>query len=644
MDLFQKNLGALEQHNPVLAAELMNLQDKDVAPDGYTLTVEKTPSGLFSLAAVKDQDTRVLLHSAKDPKREASRMIQSLAPETGESFIVFGFGMGHHLLELLKAVENKFDFCLVLERSPQILRKALENTDLSSALGDARFCIVSGDSLAEFSSALRERVLKVLLGGVRLVDHRPSLSMYSGFYHSATQNVLDMVLHGRTDVQTALLKGSEFQRNIIRNLPASIRATGVSHFEGKFVGRPAIVVAAGPSLDKNIDRLREVQDKAIIICVNTSYQTLREHGVTPHVVMVIDPSDTTLKHFNRTDVVTDSILAFDSECYTEIQSKFAGPKMFVGIKGLRLIHWLEQEIGSIGFLEKGNTVAHTSFYLARMMGCDPIILVGLDLALPAQDGPTHVSGASLRGSYRKDPDDRNRVIISDPHDPSKLQRRKVFWVPGIDAPEVPSLEILYVYLRQFEREFHNTKQTVIDATEGGARKQGTEIKTLSDTIAEYCQNSWDVRQELEACLKPSLPEQQINNLTQGFRTAQTQLNTARESAQRGFRITVSLEEFLNGERTNVKQAERQMAEMNQLLDQMGKHQLALCFLQRYIAGVHFLFSQRLKEGTTPEQKKQRAIEFVKRRKLLFDAIRICSDEAIGLIEEVIPRLTDNEKS
>ncbi len=639
MDVLQKNLAALDQTNPALAAELLHLEQKDVSPAGFTLSAVETPSGLFSLAADNEQGSRILLHSARDPKREASRMIQSLAPEPGDSFVVFGIGMGHHLLELFRAVESQMGFCLVIERSPQILRKALEHSDLSHLLSDARLSIVCGDALTEFSVALRERILKALLGGVRLIDHRPSISLYPEFYQDATQRVIDMVLQGRSDVQTALLKGTEFQRNVILNLPDSVHATGVANFEGKFTGCPAVVVAAGPSLDKNIELLRQVQDSALIITVNTSFQTLRERGITPHIVTTIDPSETTLKHFNRTDVVNDSILAFDSECYSKVQSKFAGQKMFVGIKGLRIVQWLEQTLGQIGFLEKGNTVAHTSFYLARMMGCDPIILVGLDLALPPEEGPTHVAGASLRGRYRKDPNDRNHVIISDPHDPSKLQRRKVFWVPGITAPEVPSLDILYVYLRQFEREFHQTKQTVIDATEGGASKQGTQIMTLADAIAQYCQSRQPIREKLEGCLKPSPSTEQIQMIVQGLRTAQAQLDTARESAQRGYRLSVSLEEFFQGERSSAKQAERQMKEMNTLLDQMGTYHLALAFLQRYIAGVHFLFSQRLKRASTPEQQKERAIEFVKRRKLLFDAIRICSSEAISLIEEIIPRFS-----
>ena len=47
-------------------------------------------------------------------------------------------------------------------------------------------------------------------------------------------------------------------------------------------------------------------------------------------------------------------------------------------------------------------------------------------------------------------------------------------------------ERLYTYLQQFERDFLQTSTRVIDATEGGVRKRGTEVMTFAGAIERYC--------------------------------------------------------------------------------------------------------------------------------------------------------------
>jgi hypothetical protein len=50
-------------------------------------------------------------------------------------------------------------------------------------------------------------------------------------------------------------------------------------------------------------------------------------------------------------------------------------------------------------------------------------------------------------------------------------------------------EQFFVYLQQFERDFAATRERggrVIDATEGGARKQGVEVMTLRQAIDTFC--------------------------------------------------------------------------------------------------------------------------------------------------------------
>jgi hypothetical protein len=46
-------------------------------------------------------------------------------------------------------------------------------------------------------------------------------------------------------------------------------------------------------------------------------------------------------------------------------------------------------------------------------------------------------------------------------------------------------EQMFTYLQQFERDFAQTSATVIDATEGGARKQNTRVMSLVEALEKY---------------------------------------------------------------------------------------------------------------------------------------------------------------
>ena len=47
-------------------------------------------------------------------------------------------------------------------------------------------------------------------------------------------------------------------------------------------------------------------------------------------------------------------------------------------------------------------------------------------------------------------------------------------------------ERLFTYLQQFERDFLESKSTIIDATEGGAAKRGAKPMKLGDALERYC--------------------------------------------------------------------------------------------------------------------------------------------------------------
>src|SRR6185295_7556624 len=85
------------------------------------------------------------------------------------------------------------------------------------------------------------------------------------------------------------------------NLPAIARWPSVAHLGDRLAGVPMIICAPGPSLATNVEQLRAAQGKAIIVAFSHSLRALRASGITPDLVLTVDPQDVRY-HFKPGDL------------------------------------------------------------------------------------------------------------------------------------------------------------------------------------------------------------------------------------------------------------------------------------------------------------------------------------------------------
>ena len=137
-------------------------------------------------------------------------------------------------------------------------------------------------------------------------------------------------------------------------------------------------------------------------------------------------------------------------------------------------------------LKAGATVAHLSFYLAEFLGCDPIILVGQDLGFV--DGLYYKPGTAIHETWGVE---LGRFNTLETKEWERIVRSRSILrkIPDIHGHPMYTEEQFFVYLQQFERDFAASRCRVIDATEGGARKQGVTVMTLREAIDKYCRNA-----------------------------------------------------------------------------------------------------------------------------------------------------------
>lgn len=473
--LFVKNMGALWRQDPKLAQRIDEIRDDQrpelvVTKSGHYTTWLETPGG------------RTLLHSRYNPPAEAKKLISAVELEDKFCFVVSGFGLGYHIVELYERLKGEA-FIVVCEPSLALLSAGLSCVDLADLIGSGRLVILDRLDKSEIHEKLKPHNTLMMLGA-RFVVHPPSRKAADGFHNRARQLLTDFAAYSRMTLLTLVGNAQITCRNIAHNLPKYLGTPPINVLRNRFKGYPGIVISGGPSLRRNIDQLGDAKGKAVLIAVQSLFKPLLESGLVPDFVTSLDFHAMSQQFFQGITDPKGVHLIAEPKVSWHVIDQYEGP--------VSLLHsqFAEQLIGAElakrDGLKPGATVAHLAFYLAEYMGCDPIIFVGQDLAFTGHC--FYIPGVEVHNTWRSE---INRFNSMETKEWERIVRNREILreIDDIHGQKVYTDELLMTYLEQFERDFTGTPGRVIDATEGGARMRGTEVMPLSDVLDRYCTRS-----------------------------------------------------------------------------------------------------------------------------------------------------------
>ena len=228
---------------------------------------------------------------------------------------------------------------------------------------------------------------------------------------------------------------------------------------------PVVIVSAGPSLDKNIDELKNYKGKAFIMSTDMAVKTMNSHGIVPDMICCVDPNKTA--DYFENDVIKNVALATQL-CVNRNTTKIhTGRRFYTSAGDVYGAFLLEAYGKNLEGVRTGGSVANTAFSFARMLGFKKFIFIGQDLAYPNNQFHT-------KNAYDED----KTIDASDD---------KYFPVESIDGGTVLTEANMDEYRKWFEEQVRLFEDlTFIDATEGGAKIHGMEIMTLKDSLAREC--------------------------------------------------------------------------------------------------------------------------------------------------------------
>ena len=321
-----------------------------------------SPAGRFNLT-LADRP----VHDPVAPTDQARRwVIEQIGPEATVA-AVFGLGLGYHM-EALRKIRPDIRI-LVHESSPaareifsQAGGKLPDNCDLVADLdGLARAldqALVYGPAWAEAGRLIPPLYLELRGEEVDRFDRTIDLGRLRRASNLNTiMNLRDLWL-------------ANFKANLVRVLGRP-EATGAGPV---MAGRPGIIVAAGPSLDRAMTDLARFRDRAVVLSVGTSFKRLTAGGIIPDVCVMIEGRDNSDQIDHRA-ALKQTVLAVSSVGHPAHLAAEAGLNLVFhpnrGLAGL---------VGQSPPIPDGGNVASAAFTLALVWGLNPIILVGQDLA------------------------------------------------------------------------------------------------------------------------------------------------------------------------------------------------------------------------------------------------------------------------
>ena len=359
-NIFAKNLVALNVKNPELAKKLQAYIPIEIPK----LVNENGAHNLLYKGK--------LIHNSQNPLAEAREIFFNANNSPVSIHLIYGLGLGY-LFQY--ASFNSKGTVILYEPDLNVLWIAFTLVDFTQDILKENVFITSDfDKVSEYiykKSSMQNSPELLSLPSQREKD-------LAGF-EELVKKLKDLI--GSYALNLKFTKSKFFKSLIflIKNIQSLKNEIPLKYYKDELIGKTAVIVSAGPTLDRNIEILKKNRDKYVLFTVGTAVKTLYKNGLKPDFLCLIETYDSS-RQLEGLDL---SNVNFITEPYSHPNLRnFNFKKTFSHISSNMPINdfWGEicqEEIGE--YWSKG-TVSYTAINSARLLGCSKIVLVGQDLA------------------------------------------------------------------------------------------------------------------------------------------------------------------------------------------------------------------------------------------------------------------------
>jgi predicted negative regulator of RcsB-dependent stress response len=494
-DTFERNIEAAKQ---ILTPEYIEMI-KAAEQVGWVEQIH-SEDGTPNLLVQKGNKTHSI-YNLKGWAEDIAARIKDAVYDASQATLCIGIGLGYFLSEAIKIADDKHHF-IVIEPEPYMIKLAFECCDLSEAITNRQVMITpTTDDVSIALSVINETNT---IDSWSVVVEAYTLNHLS--YEQISVNAMGILNQIRCNIGTVTGAGHLIADNDIANLPYVIHRRGVNELRGLYKDMPAVLISTGPSLGKNLWRLIDAQERVIIIAVGQALRPLLSYGIRPDFICSVDFGEVNMTHYDGL-MDSDIPLVALNRSFSPLLKQWSGP-MFVSASSILEVQpdrekRVHQLLTDKGETLQGGSVAHMCLGLGLLLECNPLIMIGQDLAYDGEQ--SHFQQADSTGTLSAGSTGDLQWKVQDPRCHlygDSYTMGPPITVPGYFLRNVITNSGLASFITSFEqfiKLFPATK--VINATEGGAHISGAVKMSLSKAIEKYCPEEQTKSREV---LKPLL--------------------------------------------------------------------------------------------------------------------------------------------
>ncbi|WP_194841567.1 motility associated factor glycosyltransferase family protein [Sporosarcina obsidiansis] len=510
---------------------LQRLSKWDDQPASGTVFSEPAKTGALTIKVLYD-DKLLYLQSKYDPLKEAQRFAGKFDSESIKHVLFAGIGTGAHIQAFMeKHPDTKFS---IYEPNEEVLHMYLSNFRLDDLPIRQLEKIFTGTDeemvMADVQQILAEsnNVLKII-----------TLPVYEKIYGEQIQIIFQKALESVKDRHSALATNVAFQKrwtiNSIKNFPTVLQTPNILHDidRSAFKGKPAIIVAAGPSLNEEFENLRYIKEHglAYIFSVGSAINALIEQEIFPDAACTYDPQDINYRVIQviKDKEITEIPLIFGSSVGFETLENYPGEMLHMIVNQDTVTPTLLEldDEERLDIINDAPSIAVITFQLLAKLQVSQIILVGQNLAYINNQhyalGIDYGSGSSIVTEEKL----QSALVIKD--------------VYGNDVKTTEGFNRMRTQLEMYISLYPQIK--VWNTTKGGAVIHGTLFKTLESIITdelksdEYqkgwqnCTNQYNLenlgRKLTEMGIEANILESAINKIFSTLKSINQEVNLKR---------------------------------------------------------------------------------------------------------------------
>ncbi|MEA2091667.1 MAG: 6-hydroxymethylpterin diphosphokinase MptE-like protein, partial [Campylobacterota bacterium] len=407
----------------------------------------------------------------KEPSKFIENKIQSFIKNYNEYPFTYSFGIGNGKYYKKLFTNKNMSRVVIIEPELQILYSALHLEDFSQEILDKRFVLFHKLTKLEANNLFDGNIQAVIFSKVYSFDVHNKY--YETFYHEdilqtnlLLANAIKQRHYGLGNDPNDTLLGV---KRHIGNLPKAIKSPSLKNLVQQCKNtNTAIIVSTGPSLYKQLDKLKTIEEYATIFCIDASLPILYKADIKPDMIFSIERGKMTTKLYESSSkkFQEDSICVLSSVVHPAMFKSIKSKNISLNFRNYSYMQYYElKEYLSLGL---GMSPANMAYELTIKSRFDNCIFIGQDLAF-SDDGKSHSEGHILG----EDELQENKESVLLPRYGGEG------YIPAHNA-----WGLFKSQLEAFVPHANKLGIKTINSTEGGARIEGTIEMSFEKSIKE----------------------------------------------------------------------------------------------------------------------------------------------------------------